>query len=549
MHRTPEANGPGAADQSGRQWWRGAVFYQVYVRSFSDSNADGVGDLAGIRSRLGYLSLLGVDALWITPFYPSPMADHGYDVADARDVDPLFGNLDGFEDLVSEAHEYGIRVTVDLVPNHTSDRHPWFESAAVAAPGDPVRDRYHIRAGLGPDGASPPNNWESLFGGPAWTRLPDGQWYLHLFAPEQPDLNWDHPEVLGDLERTLRFWMDRGVDGFRVDVAHGMAKEPGLPDMDPIVHSELLRETPADPRLDNDGVHDIHRMIRRVLDGYPGRMAVGEVWVRDDERLGRYARRDELHMVFDFRFAEAEWNAEEFANAIAHALATVRDHGAPPVWVLSNHDMERPVSRFGGGEIGRLRARAAALLQLALPGTAYLYNGDELGLPNLELPDELLQDPMWERSGHTERGRDGERIPMPWAGETPPYDFTTGASTWLPMPELWGEFTVETQSERSDSMLSLYRRAIEIRREHPATEYEIEWFGAPDDCLAFRRADGLVCALNASNRSVPLPPGEVLLASSPLDDDGLPPDTTVWLWAGRDQDSSPGAAESLNTEP
>jgi alpha-glucosidase len=510
------------------------VFYELYVRSFADSDGDGVGDLGGVRDRLGYLSLLGVDALWLTPFFPSPMADHGYDVADPRDVDPVFGDLATFDAMVREAHGLGIRITIDLVPNHTSDRHPWFQQA-LADPAGPARRRYLFRDGRGQDGAEPPNNWQSLFGGPAWTRVPDGQWYLHLFAAEQPDLDWSNPEVLADLERTLRFWLDRGVDGFRIDVAHGMAKRDGLPDMlGANAGAELLGDTgERDPRFDDDAVHDVHRAVRRVLDAYPGRMAVGEVWVTDDERLARYVRPDELHLAFNFRLMQSGWDTAELREAIDHSLQAMHSMGAPTTWVLSNHDWDRHVSRYADGDeaTGRWRGRAAALVQLALPGVAYLYLGDELGLPNVELPDEVLQDPVWERSGRTERGRDGERVPLPWSGEKPPYDFTTAATTWLPMPEGWADLTVEAQLADPGSVLSLYRRALELRGQHSAFDGDgLEWFSAPEGCLAFRRPGGLLCALNASARPVPMPPGERLLASGPLPEDGtLPPDTAVWL--------------------
>lgn len=523
------------SDTTGEQdWWRDGVVYQIYVRSFADSNGDGVGDLDGIRGRLGYLELLGVDAIWLTPFFPSPMADHGYDVADPRDVDPLFGDLDAFNRLVAEAHERGLRVVVDLVPNHTSDAHEWFVAARNAAPGSPERDRYIFRDGTGPGGKHPPNNWTSIFGGRAWTRLDDGQWYLHLFAPEQPDLNWENPEVWADLERTLRCWLDRGVDGFRIDVAHGMAKPPGLPDMtEPIeLQHGLLPDDVEDRRFDADDVHDIHRMIRKVLDEYSGRMAVGEIWVTSDVAFGRYVRPDELHQGFNFRLAAADFDAADVRRAVDHSLAAVCDTGASPTWTLSNHDVMREVTRYGGGELGVRRARAMALVALALPGSVYVYNGSELGLPQVELPDDALQDPVWERSGHTERGRDGARIPVPWEGTEPPYGFSTTAATWLPMPSDWADLTVAAQLEDPDSMLSLYRRALELRRDYDASgDAGIEWFEAPDGCLEFRRGDGLVCALNTSRVAVALPPGDVLLASGSMPDEErvLPPDTAAWL--------------------
>jgi alpha-glucosidase len=529
-HARPTADARPPSPESG--WWRDAVFYQIYIRSFADSNGDGVGDLDGIRQRLGYLTLLGVDALWITPFYRSPMADHGYDVADPREVDPQFGDLAAFDELIRAAHEEGVRVTVDLVPNHSSHHHEWFLAAANSEAGSAERARYYFRDGQGPDGSLPPNNWLSVFGGPAWSRLPDGQWYLHLFTPEQPDLNWSNPEVAADFERTMQFWLDRGVDGFRIDVAHGLAKPEGLPDMDAPEVAGVLRhgEHGADLRFDDDAVHDLHRMIRRISDKYPDRVVTGEVWVHDDERLARYVRPDELHLVFNFRLLEADWGAESFTAAITDSLAAMHAVGAPATWVLANHDVIRPATRYGGGEQGLARARAAALMQLALPGPAYVYEGDELGLANVELPDDVLQDPVWERSEHTERGRDGERVPIPWAGTEPPYDFTSAAATWLPMPADWADLTVEAQLEDPASTLSLYRQALEIRRHHPAVTGEsVEWFGAPAGCMAFRRPGGLVCALNAGDTPVPLPPGEVLLTSGSVENGQLQPDTAVWL--------------------
>ena len=515
-------------------WWREAVFYQVYIRSFADGNGDGVGDLAGIRSRLPYLADLGVDALWITPFYPSPMADHGYDVADPRNVEPVFGDLAEFDAMLADAHALGLRITIDLVPNHSSDRRTWFQQALAAGPGSPERARYVFRDGRGPDGSEQPNNWHSVFGGPAWTRVPDGQWYLHLFAPEQPDLDFTNPEVIADLEETMRFWLDRGVDGFRIDVAHGMAKPAGLPDMLPMEDTGLLADHgPGDLRFDQDGVHDVHRLIRTVLDEYPGAMAVGEVWVADDDRLAHYIREGELQLAFNFKLLTAAWELDAVRDAIVHSLATVAQTPAPACWVLSNHDVHRHVSRYGGGSLGLRRARAAALLQLALPGAVYLYNGDELGLPNVDdLPDEVLQDPVWERSGRTRRGRDGCRVPMPWAGAEPPFDFSTAERTWLPMPAAWSHLTVEAQDADPGSMLSLYRSALALRASSPAFGGPVlEWLPAPDGCLAFRRPGGLVCLVNLSGAAVPLPEGRVLLASTDTAGGKLPDDAAVWLQA------------------
>ena len=510
---------PGSA--AGPEWWARAVVYQVYVRSFADSDGDGVGDLAGVRSRLGYLELLGVDAVWLSPVYPSPGVDHGYDVSDPRDVDPLFGTLDDFDGLLADARRHGIRVIIDVVPNHTSDQHEWFRAAVSAAPGSPERARYHFRGG-----AAPPNNWQSVFGGPAWTRVaPDDEWYLHLFAPGQPDLNWAHAEVREDLEKTLRFWCDRGVDGVRIDVAHGLAKAEGLPDDRRQPGWTVLTEDAPDPRFDQDGVHEVHRLIRGVLDRYPGRMAIGEVIVRDDARWAAYVRPDELHLAFHFGLLNCAFAADEIRECIDRTLAAAGD--TPAVWTIANHDNPHPVTRYGSLE----RARAMALVTLALPGSAYLYNGEELGLPDVDLPDSALQDPAWRLSDGVRRGRDGCRVPLPWEGEGPGYGFTTG-EPWLPMPESYGELTAADQLEDPASTLSLYRQALELRKEHPAFRGdEVEWFGAPEGCLAFRRVGTtLVCALNTSERPVPLPPGDVLLTSAPLEANGdLPPNTAAWL--------------------
>lgn len=501
------------------RWWSRAVFYQAYPRSFADSNGDGVGDLDGITSRLDYLADLGVQALWLNPVMVSPMVDHGYDVADPRDVDPLFGGLAALDRLIDAAHARGIRVTMDLVPNHTSAAHPWFVEALT----NPARrDRYIFRDGIG---SYPPNNWVSVFGGPAWTRVPDGQWYLHLFDATQPDLNWAHPDVFDDIEKTLRFWLDRGVDGFRIDVAHGMAKSPGLPDM-AITDTGLLRSREDDPRFDNDDVHDIHRFIRRVLDDYPDAVTVGEIWVHGNEQFAKYLRPDELHLGFSFRLVQADFDAAEIRAAIDDGMAAAALAGAAPTWTLSNHDVPREVSRYGGGSVGLRRARAMALVMLALPGSVFVYNGGELGLPDVQLPDEVLQDPVWERSGRTVRGRDGCRVPLPWNGSEPPFSFSTNADTWLPIPAEWAPLTVECQLADPESMLSLYRRAIALRNSRAEFEgTRIEWIGA----TTFRLPGGLICALNAGAAPAALPAGEVLLASGPLDGGKLAPDTAAWL--------------------
>ncbi|MGH8862123.1 MAG: glycoside hydrolase family 13 protein [Jatrophihabitantaceae bacterium] len=515
-------------------WWVSAVFYQVYPRSFADGNGDGNGDLIGLRDRLDHLQHLGVDGLWISPFYRSPMADGGYDVSDPCDVDPIFGTLADFDALLEAAHERGIRVTIDVVPNHFSDQHVWFQQALASQPGSPERARFVFRPGRGEDGALPPNNWPSAFGGPAWTRLPDGEWYLHLFAPEQPDLDWTNPEVSAEFERVFRFWLDRGVDGFRIDVGQGIAKPPGLPDMDlsklAVDDGGAHLPTRDDLRWDQEGVHEHHRMFRRVLDSYPGeRMAVGEVWVADDERLARYVRPDELHLAFNFELAVARWGAESFRKAIDSSLSAMAGVAAPCTWVLGNHDTERAATRYGGGTEGVARARAAALVQLSLPGAVYLYNGEELGLANVDLPDDALRDPTWERSGHTLRGRDGERVPLPWSGDEPPYAFSTTASTWLPMPAGWGPVTVAAEEGDASSTLAMFRIALAQRAALLPDAGEIEWLDAPVGVLSYRRGPVTV-VLNSGTEPALLPPGEVVVASGALAGDGtLPGDTAAWV--------------------
>ncbi|MCK2216035.1 glycoside hydrolase family 13 protein [Actinomadura sp. ATCC 31491] len=468
-------------------WWRDAVIYQVYVRSFADGDGDGVGDLIGVRDRLPYLAGLGVDALWLTPFYPSPMADFGYDVADHRDVDPLFGTLADAKALFDEAHALGLRVIVDVVPNHTSSAHPWFQEALRGR----NRERYIFR--------DAPNDWESIFGGPAWTQVADGQWYLHLFDPSQPDLNWEHDEVRGEFESILRFWLDLGVDGFRVDVAHGMVKPPGLPDIGQGGQARMIGREPV-PFFDNDGVHDIHRAWRRLLDSYPGeRIGVAEAWAPTPERLARYVRPDELHQAFNFHYLFAPWDAAELRAVIDSSLATAGSVGAPTTWVLSNHDVKRHVTRHGS----LARARAAALLTLALPGSAYLYNGEELGLPEvLDLPPELCQDPQ--RLRDPDSGRDGCRVPLPWTRDG------GWLNPWLPIPPGWGELSVEAQHGVPGSTLELYRAALRLRRSFTG---DLVWHDSPDGTLVFSR-DDLVCAVNLTDAPVDLDVGGRLLLAS-----------------------------------
>jgi alpha-glucosidase len=543
-------------------WWRSAVIYQVYIRSFADGDGDGLGDIAGLRARLPHIASLGVDAVWINPWYPSPMADAGYDVIDYRDVEPRFGTLADAEALVAEAHALGLRVLLDIVPNHTSDRHPWFAEALAAGPGSAARERYVFRPGRGD---LPPNDWMANFGGPAWTQVPDGEWYLHLFAPEQPDVNWEHPDVRADFADTLRFWFDRGVDGFRIDVAHSLIKEPGLPDVGDLVYPRKHVEVDGEwvlppwrphPHWDRDEVHDVYREWRAVADSYdPPRVFVAEAWVDEPERLSHYLRPDELHTAFNFGYLVAPWNGPGMRKAIDDTLAEHVAVGAPPTWVLSNHDVVRHLSRYARHEqipgahrlqdlegmpydlsVGERRSRAALLLTLALPGGAYVYQGEELGLPEVEdLPPDLLQDPTWERSGHTDRGRDGCRVPIPWSGDAPPYGFTTASTTWLPQPGDWAGLTVEAESGDRTSMLELYRSALHLRRDRPELgDGTMRWRAeAGGDVVAFDRGPGFACLVNMGTSPVPLPAGApVLLASNDLVGGELPGDAAVWLGPG-----------------
>ncbi|MDT0344622.1 glycoside hydrolase family 13 protein [Streptomyces litchfieldiae] len=550
--RAQPTSDPTSAPRSRPEWWRDAVIYQVYPRSFADGNGDGMGDLAGIRSRLPYLADLGVDAVWLSPFYASPQADAGYDVADYRAIDPMFGDLHDADALIRDAHDLGLRVIVDIVPNHSSDQHEWFQRALRDGPGSPLRDRYHFRPGKGETGELPPNDWESIFGGPAWTRTenPDGtpgEWYLHLFAPEQPDLNWDNGAVHDEFRSLLRFWLDMGVDGFRIDVAHGLVKAAGLPDMGHPGQLKLLG-TEVLPFFDQDGVHEIYRSWRKILDEYPQqRIGVAEAWTPNEGRTALYVRHDELHQAFNFHYLTTPWDAAELRRVIDSSLDSMRPVGAPTTWVLSNHDVVRHRTRLGGGIE---RARAATLLMLALPGSAYVYQGEELGLPEVtDLPDDVRQDPAFFRRGVGGSGsegqdglRDGCRVPIPWTAQGASYGFGDGGS-WLPQPAVWGKLSVAEQTGDPGSTLELYRAALTLRRSHPALGAgdAVEWLAAPAGVLAFRRraADGsaLVCVVNTTDAPVAVPdlltaPGHRLLASGPCPDGAvLPADTTVWWQA------------------
>jgi len=524
-------------------WWREAVVYQVYPRSFADSGRDGEGDLRGVTSRIPYLASLGVDALWLCPFYPSPQVDGGYDVSDYCDVDPRYGALADMDALLAAAHAAGLRVMIDLVPNHCSDQHPWFTAAVAAGRGSPERARFHFRDGRGPGDAEPPTNWRSVFGGPSWTRVsePDGspgQWYYHLFAPEQPDFDWGNPEVLAEFERILRFWLDRGVDGFRIDVSDALMKDttwPDTPDGSPVI-----------VKGDDGGPHHVYRAFRSVLDAYPGdRAAVIETGA-PDEVVALFLRPDEMHLAFSFRFLKAGWSAPA-ARAAAEAILAANAHvDAPATWVTDNHDTPRSVTRYASdtalaGEYvpdavagahldlarGARRARAMAVLLLALPGAAFVYAGQELGLPNVDdLPDAVLQDPVFVRTAGAVRGRDGCRVPLPWSGDAPPFGFTADdVAPWLPMPPAWRDLTVAVQDRDPASMLGLYRRLLALRRSEPALRRgTVTWLDAGPDALLIRReAEGgrsLLVVVAMGEAPVSLPAGEVLLASGPGPLDG-----------------------------
>jgi len=553
----PLSNADARADRvsaDDADWWRQAVVYQIYPRSFADSDGDGVGDLRGVISRIPYLAALGIDAVWLSPFYPSALADGGYDVDDYRDVDPRLGTLADFDEMTAGLHARGIKVIIDIVPNHTSTRHAWFREALAAPEGSPARDRYIFRDGLGEHGTQPPSDWVSQFGGPAWARVPDGQWYLHMFAVEQPDLNWDNREVREDFLATLRFWSDRGVDGFRVDVAYGLAKNLAEPFQSLPVEGDPAELLPGThPLWDRDEVHEIYAEWRQVLNEYdPPRAAVAEAWV-PPSRLHRYASPAGLGQAFNFDLLAADWDAGEFLRIITDNLSGAQRHGSSTTWVLSNHDVIRHATRYGlppgeqlGAEawllsdgaasgldrvLGLRRARAAILLVLALPGSAYLYQGEELGLGEVaDIPAERLQDPVFIRSGGTRKGRDGCRVPLPWTAGGPSFGFGPGVAH-LPQPAWFGPLSVQAQERDPGSTLLLYRQALNWRRKLQTNE-SMEWMpGTSGQVLHLGRPGGWRSVTNFGPGSMPLPAGDVILSSAPLEDNQLPADTTAWVLA------------------
>ena len=564
--RTADAEAPD--DEATADWWREAVTYQIYPRSWADSDGDGSGDLPGITARLPYLRDLGVDAVWFSPFYPSPQADGGYDVCAYRDIDPMYGTLADADALIARARELGIKVLVDLVPNHSSDEHPWFEAALASPAGSPERARYHFRDGRGENGELPPNNWRSIFGGIAWTRItePDGrpgQWYLHLFDAKQPDFNWENPDVRADFIRTLKFWVDRGVFGFRVDVAHGLVKEPTLPDWN--VDLEMLQswrdadtEAVPPPMWDQDGVHEIYREWRRVLDAYgkPDRILCAEAWVEDVDRAVRYIRPDEMHQAFNFDFLTCPWDADRLRRVISHSLDVSHSVGAATTWVLSNHDVVRHATRLGypphagflrgiGAKdpqpdraLGLRRARAATTLMLALPGAAYLYQGEELGLPDsTDMPDPLRQDPVFARTQGKQVGRDGCRVPMPWVKDSPSFGFGPSERSWLPQPAAYGDYAVDQQVGRPGATLELYRRLLRLRRGLRLGRgrlSELAGYADVPGVVAYQSAGAdrpdIGVILNLGADPVELPHGAgLLVGSGDVSGDAVPIDTAVWF--------------------
>ena len=572
------------ADPADAPWWRDAVIYQIYPRSWADSDGDGVGDLPGITARLPYLRDLGVDAIWLSPFYVSPMHDAGYDVADYRDIDPVFGSLEDADSLIATAHDLGLKVVVDLVPNHSSSEHRWFRAALAAGPGSAARRRYMFREGTGENGEEPPNNWPSVFGGEGWTRVTEadgtpGEWYLHIFDTTQPDYDWSNPEVGDEFVSILEFWCARGVDGFRVDVAHGLVKEEGLTDwhgpmqmLDATDHnaeaalpvsqdeSARIHETgdgPRPPMWDQEGVHEIYRRWRAVLDAQPSpeRILCAEAWVKPESRLARYVRPDEMHQAFNFDFLDTHWDAERLREVITTSFRENDHVGAPTTWVLSNHDVVRHASRLGldqslprpngisadeaqpDAALGLRRARAATMLMLGLPGSSYVYQGEELGLPeSTDMPAEFRQDPTFHRTEGKETGRDGCRVPMPWVRDAPSLGFGPTARAWLPQPDSYGAYAVDQQVGVEGSTLELYRSLLAVRRADRLGLGSASWHElSGGDVVAVVNAsvDGarrMLVLVNLGAEPVPLPSGaEVVLSSGPLGDDGrVPTDVAVW---------------------
>ena len=537
-----------------RNWWRQAAIYQIYPRSFKDSNGDGIGDIQGIISEIDYLASLSLDAIWLSPFYPSALADGGYDVDDYRSVDPRIGTLDDFDEMISKLGAVGIKVFVDIVPNHSSDQHVWFKEALAAPEGSVARSRYIFRDGKGAQGELPPSDWPSHFAPSAWTRTknPDGtpgQWYLHLFAPEQPDFNWDNREVQEDFLKTLRFWSDRGVAGFRVDVAHGLKKDLSEPFRSyPVIGAYENPLTGDDVLFDRNDVHEIYREWNKVFQEYdPPRVAVAEAYVRVERRV-LYARADELGQAFNFDLLEAPFDAPTYKKLITQSIEYAAKEGSSTTWVLENHDKPRSPSRFGlphdldlmdwvtsdgksadeNRELGSARANAAISMLLALPGCTYIYQGEELGLFEVtDIPHDQIQDPMWKRNLFTAKGRDGCRVPLPWTSTGPSFGFGSDGSH-LPQPSWFKDYAVDVQTSPG-STLNLYRKALKLRKELQTSE-EYTWIETDDkEVLHFSRPNGWHCLSNFNGKPFEIPAGEIVFSTGSLVDGKLGPATTVWL--------------------
>ena len=565
------ATEPSSIQTNDADWWRRAVVYQIYPKSFADGNGDGIGDLPGAISRLDYLRALGIDAVWFSPIFPSPQCDGGYDVSDYRDIDPMFGSITDAEMFIREAHARQIRVILDIVPNHTSSKHRFFQEALSTLPGSPAWARYHCVRGRGEKGELPPNNWQSIFGGLAWTPLlaspdgkstivgdasatagtPTGWWFLHLFDTHQPDVNWDHPDIVREFDDTLRFWFDRGVDGIRIDVAQGMIKQRGYPDVLDSKDPALL-DPHAKPYFDQPEVHEVYRRWRKIADSYdPPRVFVAEAWLDTPEKRARYLRADELHTGFNFDLLTAEWDGNKWRDIIDSSMAADALVGAPTTWVTENHDVRRSPTRYGGRVVhrevaspahvalGRVRAVAAMYTILALPGTTYLFNGQELGLEEvIDLDDAEREDPHFHRTKGEHLGRDGCRVPMPWRASGTNFGFSpsNAKKSWLTQPVSWSALSVEAQEGDQGSTLNRVRAATAVRRTQPALQRgSFEWVRemCVDGVVAFRRAvagsPSVVCVANMSAKPTSPVVGTVLCSSNEVSGGIVPPDTTAWF--------------------
>jgi alpha-glucosidase len=549
-------------------WWRHAAVYQLYVRSFADADGDGIGDLRGIRERMPYVASLGVDAIWLNPCFPSPQRDHGYDVSNYFDIEPAYGDLAEFDRLIETASAHSISILMDVVPNHCSSDHPWFQAALAAAPGSPERDRFTFLPGKGAHGELPPNDWKAIFGGSAWTRTTNadgtpGEWYLAVFTPHQPDLNWDNADVVEHFDDMLRFWFDRGVEGFRADAVLFNAKAPGFPDL-----GRELEISEFNPLFTwRPEGHRAWQHWRTVVDQYnqehPGRdvYLVAEAYTPlRPELLLQYSNDNEFHQAFAFDLMLAPWRPKEWRDVIDETVRVLGAAGQVPAWTLNNHDAQRSVTRYGRKDavtrgfqagaitnddapvdvaLGETRARAAVLVVMALPGCVYLYAGEELGLPEvLDLPDSARQDPVFFNTGGVTRGRDGCRIPLPWtadgAGSNGFSPATSTSAPWLPLPDYWSRYSIDSQERDAASFLSLYRSAGGIRKLSADLRSDaFDWVdGEHADLILFRRGNITVAAnLTASPVALRTTPGTVLLTSSwdHHDSHVVPANTTVWF--------------------